>query len=80
MTRLLYNLMFYYPVWAMPLSFAFFQIALYLRGRGSKLRFAFWAAGLIILGSAVGWILFRGDIHGERWLKDVLGVRPVTWQ
>jgi hypothetical protein len=69
----IFTLMRLYPFWSVPLAAIFVQLGIYFRRRTSSLQWScFGMAGLLVL-TALIWIVGRGDLHSDQWVRAVFG-------
>ncbi|MCM2277282.1 MAG: hypothetical protein NDJ89_04345 [Oligoflexia bacterium] len=61
-----------FPWWAVPMALVFGQLTVFFWRRRSPLRFpaAMVSVGLVV--GAVLWIVYRGDLHSDRWVRALL--------
>lgn len=67
----IYFLVRIYPYWAFALALALLQLAIYFRRRKKNIQYSFWAIIIYLLASSVTWIVLRGDLHSDQWVKSV---------
>jgi hypothetical protein len=59
-----------FPIWAVALAIALFPAVLHFRRRRKKLTFLLWGAfSGALVGLAITWIVMRGDLHAETWVR-----------
>jgi hypothetical protein len=62
-----------YPVWALPMVIALFELGIYYRRFKSNKQFVFWGLSVLLVGLAILWAYYRGDIYSDRWVNNFLG-------
>ncbi len=60
-----------YPAWAVPTAFIFFELAIYYRRKNSKMQYYMGGLVGIQLLLLFLWLIFRGDIHSDYWVRAV---------
>jgi hypothetical protein len=58
-----------YPYWTIPFAMVLAQLAIFFRRRGSGLRFPLWGMVGILIATAIIWVVFRGDLHSDQWVR-----------
>lgn len=61
-----------FPFWAVPVAIVFGQLGVYFWRRRSGLRFVFFGCAASLVIGAIAWIVFRGDLHSDAWVRAVL--------
>lgn len=68
--HLLFAIVRYFPLWALPIGFLSFELGIALKRRGYR------ASGVLLLVNCVAlvalsgaWIFFRGDRHSDEWVR-----------
>lgn len=72
MMHLVFTLARIYPAWAVPTAFIFFELAIYYRRKNSKIQYYMGALVGIQVLLLLLWLLFRGDIHSDLWVRAIL--------
>lgn len=62
-----------YPYWALPCALIFAQLFYFFRRRNSPLRFSVLGCIVFLMGGLIAWIVFRGDLHSDHWVRAVVG-------
>ena len=66
---ILYALVRFYPVWALPLALLIGEVGIHLRRRKSRLQNYCWFwVGFLGLTTLL-WIVFRGDLNSDKWVR-----------
>ncbi|MCM2322176.1 MAG: hypothetical protein NDJ90_02835 [Oligoflexia bacterium] len=60
-----------FPWWAVPMALVVGQLTVFFWRRRSPMRFFFGGATLTLLFSAALWIIYRGDLHSDRWVRNL---------
>jgi hypothetical protein len=60
-----------YPFFAIPLTFVFFELGIFYRRKESILQNYFWGASGFFGFTFLLWIIFRGDLNSDLWIKNV---------
>jgi hypothetical protein len=58
-----------YPYWALPLAFVMGQLGLHFRRRKFKVQYSFWGMLVLLIVSSLIWIVFRGDLNADQWVR-----------
>ena len=63
------------PVWgiAMTLVLAEFGWVLHRKRAGGRLKWILWATSVAFVVLTSAWFFFRGDIHGDEWVRAAFG-------
>jgi len=77
--NLIFTLILYYPVWAVPVALAAIQLGVHYRRRKSRNQFFCWFLAFLMLASSGAWVYYRGDAKGAQWLRDTFGIERVQW-
>lgn len=77
--NLIFTLMLYYPVWAVPTALAAGQLGIHYKRRKSLSQYFFWFFMALLLGTSGAWVYYRGDENGAQWLRDTFGIEHVNW-
>lgn len=68
----LFVLLRFYPYWALPAAFVIVELGMHYRRRKQKTQWVvFGISGVLSLTSLL-WIVFRGDLHSDRWVRILL--------
>ncbi len=71
--RYVYLLLRIYPYWAIPLAAVFVQLAIFYNHRQNKRKYVAGGFAGVLLLTVVLWVVFRGDIRSDLWLRAVQG-------
>ena len=65
----------FYPVLAIPAALGALQVAIHFKRKNQRtpMVLLLLAAAFCVLTS-VGWMIFRGDLHSEAWIRALIGV------
>lgn len=73
MKALFFTLLKTFPFWAVPLAIVFAEIGRHFRRRRNSLEIPMWfLVGFLGLLTLL-WLIFRGDLHAEKWARLLLG-------
>jgi hypothetical protein len=64
----------YWPILALPLIFAFFQIGVHFLRKGNNGRYWCWGGMSVLALSIFIWLIFRGDLNSDEWARMFLGL------
>ena len=62
-----------YPFIVIPLVVIFIELGFFLRRQRSSVQHVCWLLSLFCVSSAVLWIVFRGDLNSDQWVRALLG-------
>ena len=68
--HLLFLLLRIYPYWALPCAFVVAEVGVFFRRKKSPVQFIAWLAVLTLIVSSVLWIVNRGDLNSDKWLRN----------
>jgi len=61
------------PFWALLLAISAFEVGIYYHRKKNNVKYSLCGfAGFLGL-STVLWLIFRGDIHSDQWVRSVFG-------
>jgi hypothetical protein len=69
MLHFIFTLARIYPAWAVPIAFIFFELGIYYRRKNSRMQYYLWGLVVLQLLLLLLWIIFRGDIHSDQWIR-----------
>jgi len=61
-----------YPFFAIPVIVIFAELGIFFKRRVSKFQYFFWVWIVTLSMGIVGWVVFRGDIHSDQWVRYVI--------
>ena len=62
-----------FPFWAVPLAFILFEVGFFYKRRKSEARVVFFGASGFLVVLALTWVVMRGDLHAEAWVRAMQG-------
>ncbi len=63
----------FYPFFALAFALLFFDLGRHFRRRKDRRQWGFWAVCGFFLLTTLLWLVFRGDMNSEKWVRQVLG-------
>ncbi|MEK6579921.1 MAG: hypothetical protein AABZ55_11895 [Bdellovibrionota bacterium] len=68
----LFLLVRFYPVWVFALGIVLVQLGMFFRHRASVIQYYFWIPLGISVVTVILWIVYRGDLHSDEWVRAFL--------
>ncbi len=77
---MLYNLVRFFPYWAVPLAIVLVDLGIYFRRKKKpSYRWVLFLSAVLVILSLV-WVITRGDRNADRWVGKFLGVGQIGRQ
>jgi hypothetical protein len=62
-----------FPFWAVPLAIILFEVGFFYKRRRSDAKVVFFGASGFLICLALAWLVLRGDLHAEAWVRAMQG-------
>ena len=59
-----------YPFLAISCALASGQLGLFFLRKHNRVHLLFWLISFVLITTTVLWVIFRGDVNSDRWVRD----------